>query len=393
MNLPGYYTSGQFARMANISVRTVRFYDKQNILKPSYVSPSGSRFYTDQDFARLQQILLLKYLGFSLDDIKEMTIDDTDFHFMLNSLKMQQKLIRDRIEQIQMVEKSIEDTTQEISTQQSINWSRMMNLIHLTNMEKSLKSQYQNSSNISARIRLHSLYSKNKQGWFPWLFEQCNIKDNIKILEIGCGSGALWAENKDNLPMTVSITLSDISEGMLRDAKREIGSLDNRFSFHSFDCHEIPYPDSSFDLVIANHVLFYCDIPKVCREVQRILKPGGTFLCSAYGSAHMEEISNLVQEFDSRIILSGEKLYEKFGKENGKTLLSPYFSNISWKLYEDYLEVDTPEPLIDYILSCHGNQNQYLLDRYKEFCSFVAKKTKTSFHITKEAGVFLCKRP
>lgn len=393
MNLPGYYTSGQFARMANISVRTVRFYDKQNILKPSYVSPSGSRFYTDQDFARLQQILLLKYLGFSLDDIKEMTIDDTDFHFMLNSLKMQQKLIRDRIEQLQMVEKAIEDTTQEISTQQSINWSRMLNLIHLTNMEKSLKSQYQNSSNISARIRLHSLYSKNKQGWFPWLFEQCHIKDNMKILEIGCGSGALWAENKGKLPITVSITLSDISEGMLRDAKREIGGLDNRFSFHSFDCHEIPYPDSSFDLVIANHVLFYCDIPKVCREVQRVLKPGGTFLCSAYGSAHMEEISNLVQEFDSRIILSGEKLYEKFGKENGKSLLSPYFSNISWQLYEDYLEVDTPEPLIDYILSCHGNQNQYLLDRYKEFRSFVAKKTKTSFLITKEAGVFLCKRP
>lgn len=393
MNLPGYYTSGQFAHMANISVRTVRFYDKQNILKPSYVSPSGSRFYTDQDFARLQQILLLKYLGFSLDDIKEMTIDDTDFHFMLNSLKMQQKLIRDRIEQLQMVEKAIEDTTQEISTQQSINWSRMLNLIHLTNMEKSLKSQYQNSSNISARIRLHSLYSKNKQGWFPWLFEECHIKDNMKILEIGCGSGALWAENKDKLPITVSITLSDISEGMLRDAKREIGSLDNRFSFHSFDCHEIPYPDSSFDLVIANHVLFYCDIPKVCREVQRVLKPGGTFLCSAYGSAHMEEISNLVQEFDSRIILSGEKLYEKFGKENGKSLLSPYFSNISWQLYEDYLEVDTPEPLIDYILSCHGNQNQYLLDRYKEFRSFVSKKTKTSFHITKEAGVFLCKRP
>ena len=107
----------------------------------------------------------------------------------------------------------------------------------------------------------------------------------------------------------------------------------------------------------------------------------------------MEEISNLVQEFDSRIILSGEKLYEKFGKENGKNLLSPYFSGISWKLYEDYLEVDTPEPLIDYILSCHGNQNQYLLDRYKEFRSFVSKKTKTSFHITKEAGVFLCKRP
>ena len=72
MKLPGYYSSGQFARMANVSVRTIRFYDKQNILKPSYVTPAGARFYTDSDFARLQQILLLKYLGFSLDDIREM---------------------------------------------------------------------------------------------------------------------------------------------------------------------------------------------------------------------------------------------------------------------------------------------------------------------------------
>ena len=94
MKPAGYYTSGQFAKMAHISVRTVRFYDKQDILKPSYVSPAGSRFYTDQDFARLQQILLLKYLGFSLEDIKEMTIDDTDYRFTLNSLSLQQKLVR-----------------------------------------------------------------------------------------------------------------------------------------------------------------------------------------------------------------------------------------------------------------------------------------------------------
>ena len=39
MKPSGYYTSGEFARMANVSIRTIRFYDKQNILKPSYVSP------------------------------------------------------------------------------------------------------------------------------------------------------------------------------------------------------------------------------------------------------------------------------------------------------------------------------------------------------------------
>jgi DNA-binding transcriptional MerR regulator len=102
----GYYSSGQFARMAGVTLRTIRYYDQHDILKPSLVSESGARFYTDTDFARLQQILLLKYLGFSLEDIREMTIEDPDSHFMLNALNVQLKLVQDRIEQMQLVEKT-----------------------------------------------------------------------------------------------------------------------------------------------------------------------------------------------------------------------------------------------------------------------------------------------
>ena len=98
MKKTGYYSSGEFARMAHVTLRTIRYYDKQDILKPSYVSPAGARFYTDEDFARLQQILLLKYLGFSLDDIRKMTIDDSDYHFMLNSLDVQLKLAHSQLE-------------------------------------------------------------------------------------------------------------------------------------------------------------------------------------------------------------------------------------------------------------------------------------------------------
>ena len=390
MKLPGYHSSGQFARLAGVSVRTIRYYDKQNILKPSYVNPSGARFYTDSDLARLQQILLLKYLGFSLDDIREMTIGDTDYHFLKNSLNMQKRLVQDRIEQMQLVESAIEDTVRAIEEAHQIDWSHMLELIHLTGMEKSLKLQYQNATNISARIRLHRNHSVNRQGWFPWIYEQCRITDGMKILELGCGNGALWTENLSRLPEHVSVTLSDISEGMLRDARRSIGSLDARFSFRAFDCASIPFEDQSFDLVIANHVLFYCrDIPRVCREVRRVLTPRGRFLCSAYGRDHMQEISSLVREFDSRIVLSAEKLYERFGLENGRRLLASVFSAVDCRLYEDSICLDRAEPLIEYILSCHGNQNQILLDRYKEFRAFTEKKTAHGFSITKNAGIFL----
>lgn len=281
----------------------------------------------------------------------------------------------------------------------------MLELIHLTGMEKSLKSQYQDAGNISARIRLHREYSVNKQGWFPWVYEQCDIRPGMRVLELGCGNGALWTETMERLPEAVEIVLSDISEGMIRDARRAvleqqeaqnniqndtIKTAEKVFSFETFDCHEIPYEDASFDLVVANHVLFYCeDIAAVCREVRRILKPGGRFVCSTYGSGHMKEITHLVQDFDSRIMLAAENLYERFGLENGVEMLKEVFEEVSMVRYEDEIRLNQPELLMEYILSCHGNQNQILLDKYKDFKAYVTEKTRYGFKITKDAGVFV----
>lgn len=385
-----YYSSGEFARMAQITVRTVRYYDKQNILKPSLVTPTGARFYTEEDFARLQQIMLLKYLGFSLEDIRELTVNDSDYSYLEHSLEQQQNLVRDRIEQLQLVEQAIGETVTEIRQQQNVDWNRMRELIHLTGMENSLKAQYRNSTNISARIRLHRLFSSNKQGWFPWIYEQCQITEDMKILELGCGNGRLWIENKAKLPADCEIILSDISEGMIRDVRREQSLQDDRFSFAAFDCHAIPYEDASFDLVIANHVLFYCkDVDRVCSEVGRVLKPGGRFVCGTYGVAHMQEVSRLVTQFDDRITLSGENLYEHFGKENGAQALAPYFAEVDWQQYEDALIVTQAEPLIEYVLSCHGNQNQYILEKYNKFRKYVEGQIRNGYTITKDAGIFI----
>ena len=385
-----YYSSGEFARMAQITVRTVRYYDKQNILKPSLVTPTGARFYTEEDFARLQQIMLLKYLGFSLEDIRELTVNDSDYSYLEHSLEQQQNLVRDRIEQLQLVEQAIGETVTEIRQQQNVDWNRMRELTHLTGMENSLKAQYRNSTNISARIRLHRLFSSNKQGWFPWIYEQCQITEGMKILELGCGNGRLWIENKAKLPADCEIILSDISEGMIRDVRREQSLQDDRFSFAAFDCHAIPYEDASFDLVIANHVLFYCkDVDRVCSEVGRVLKPGGRFVCGTYGVAHMQEVSRLVTQFDDRITLSGENLYEHFGKENGAQALAPYFAEVDWQQYEDALIVTQAEPLIEYVLSCHGNQNQYILEKYNKFRKYVEGQIRNGYTITKDAGIFI----
>ena len=413
-----YFTTGQLAKMAKVSVRTIRFYDSKNLLKPSFVDEdTGARFYTRDDFLKLEQVLLYKYLGFSIEEIKELTITKNDKDFVIDSMHLQHKLIEDKMEQMQLVKDAIESTLKAYEKEKNIDWDKMLKITELTGMENSLNTQYKNSGNISARIDLHKNYSINKKGWFPWLFDEIGFNtyieshkadakkksgkhNKITVLEIGCGNGALWRENLKKIPEDLHIVLSDVSLGMINDAENSLKKaagksaklnsiLENNFEFMEFDSNIIPFEDESVDIVIANHMLFYFDKPdKVLSEVKRVLKKGGFLFASTYGSRHMKEITDLVKEFDDRIALAAKDLYLIFGLDNGEKILKKYFTNIEKNLYDDYLYVDKAEPLLEYIMSCHGNQRRYIPDKYKEFKAFVEKKTKKGFKITKESGYF-----
>lgn len=388
MKKEGYYSSGDFAKIAGVTKKTLRYYDEKKILVPSLLTESGARFYSEDDLGLMQQISLLKYLGFSLADIKEMMLKTTDSGQLGNFLQIQQKLVQDKIEQLKLVEETIEDAYTKVNQKQKIDWSDMLELTRITNMENSMRNQYKNASNISARIQLHSLYATNKLGWFPWIYELLSLKENMRVLELGCGDGTLWKGK--TIPKGTTVTLTDISDGMLRDARRNVGTENTQFSFYLCDCNAMPFEAESFDLVIANHVLFYSDdVEESCQEIYRVLKPGGRLIAGTYGKNHMKEISELVSLFDERIVLSSNHLYDSFGKENGAEILKSCFSKVTWEEYEDNLCITEAEPLISYVLSCHGNQNQYIVDSYSDFKNFVKKKTQTGFTITKEAGVFI----
>ncbi|MGN0297945.1 MAG: methyltransferase domain-containing protein [Lachnospiraceae bacterium] len=394
MKVENYYTTGQFAKKANVSIRTIRYYDSQNLLKPSQMTEAGYRLYTDNDFARLQKILTLKYLGFSLDEISGMLLDDEE-NSIRQSLEMQLKLVRQKIEHWKMIEQSIEHASRSFDSMHTVDWEEMLHLIHLANMEHSLVEQYKNSTNIDARIQLHRDYATNSESWFAWLYRQIDLRPKESILEVGCGNGELWLVNWEKVPDNCQICLSDVSAGMVKDAKEHLKNIlqMRQLQFQTFDCHEIPLEDESVDCIIANHVMFYLhDRKKALREIVRVLKPEGRLICSTYSAQHMKEINELVAEFDSRIVLSDVKLYELFGLENGASQLQDYFSNVQKRYYRDKLVVNQEQPLLNYILSCHGNQHEYLNGRYSEFKHFLKEKLdrKGVIEITKEAGCFIC---
>lgn len=63
-------TSGDLARATGSTVRTIRFYEEEGLLKPAVVSGGGHRRYTEEDLEKLRLISDLRELGLSLHDIK-----------------------------------------------------------------------------------------------------------------------------------------------------------------------------------------------------------------------------------------------------------------------------------------------------------------------------------
>lgn len=379
-----YYKTGQFARLANVSERTIRYYDKIGLLKPSFVMENGYRQYSDLDLLKLQKILSLKHLGFSIEEIFPMVMDNTN---LKESFELQIDLIEDKISHLQ----SLKDALKRASQSSNLSWNMILSLVQLSNEETNIIEQYKNAKNLNDRICLHEKYSTNSQGWFNWLFEKIDFSKVNRLLELGCGNGKLWQENKIDL-RNREIFLSDISEGMVDEVRNKLGS---DFNCIVADAEKIPFKDAYFDSIIANHVLFYLnDLNQGLKEISRVLKPNGVLYCSTYGSNHMKEITDIVQSFDSRINLSNHSLYDVFGLENGESILKQYFTSVQRMDYQDSLEITESKPLIDYIMSCHGNQNEILGPRLSEFKEYIEELLQNDGKIvvTKQAGLFVCEK-
>lgn len=384
------YTTGQFAKLAGVTIRTIRYYDKIGLLKPSKILDNGYRQYCNKDLITLQKILSLKELGFSLEEIYPLIIDDNKDSFQ-ESLKLQASLIDQKIKHLTNLKAAIK-STEKLLNNDHISWEKIIELINLTNDEDFLIKQYRNSKNLSARIHLHDQYSHNRQGWFPWLFEQIDFSTVYRLLEIGCGNGKLWENNHYNL-RNREIFLSDSSEGMIEEVKNKLG---NDYNYITASGENIPFRNQYFDTIIANHVLFYFnDIHAGLKEICRLLKNHGTFYCSTYSKIHLHQIVEIVQNFDSRIQLSKDSLPDKFGLENGQALLEQYFKHVELKKYDDYLLVTKSKPLIDYIMSCHGNQKEYLSPHLKEFQIYIDDLIEKNhgIRIDKDCGLFICTNP
>jgi len=102
------YTVQKLAMLANVSTRTLRYYDEIDILKPARINSSGYRIYGEKEVDRLQQILFYRELGVSLEEIKEI-VTSPSFN-AVRALKEHREKLFDKRKQLDMLIENVDKT-------------------------------------------------------------------------------------------------------------------------------------------------------------------------------------------------------------------------------------------------------------------------------------------
>ena len=251
----------------------------------------------------------------------------------------------------------------------------------MNNIEK----QYQTSHNLNTRISIHDKYSTNRQPFGEWIVSHYEIRPGMKILELGCGTGSMWKENL-HLLQGAELTLTDFSHGMLETAKQNICA--ENVPFAQVDIQDIPYPDGSFDAVIANMMLYHVpDLHKGLAEVRRVLKDGGVFYCATYGiHGIMEYVTDLLKDMD----VTGS-IGTAFTLQNGTEILSQHFDQVTRLDREDGLAITNIGDFADYIYSLSGLSNIASVPRKSLLSALESRVENGVLRVLKEYGMFICR--
>lgn len=124
-----YMTVGQLAKKMGTTVRTLQYYDKEGLLAPSAESEGGRRLYTDKDMVKLHQIMSLKSLGFSLEDIKARMISLETPTEVAEILAEQAQIVKGQMENLSETLFELEALREEVLQMQTVDFKKYADII------------------------------------------------------------------------------------------------------------------------------------------------------------------------------------------------------------------------------------------------------------------------
>ncbi len=224
-----------------------------------------------------------------------------------------------------------------------------------------LKNHYRTADIWRVRERTHAKYTEPKVDFVAWVLEHVDWNGNEAVLDAGCGPGRYYHYFQENLP-DVRYTGLDYSTGMMADHPAP-----NRLIRGALDA--IPLPDNSFDVIMANHVLYLApDIETAVQEMQRLLKPNGVFVTATNSLTTMPQFRELFRRAIllvsppgvSREVKAPAGLHQRFALENGSVILSRHYRAVVRHDLPTAFVFDEVDPIMDYLESSRATHEPQL---------------------------------
>ena len=231
--------------------------------------------------------------------------------------------------------------------------------------------QYSNDNRLKARIQLYK-YCEYKTNFHRWIFDKLDFKNVTSVLDLGCGNGTLWKNNIEKMPGDISIMLTDISEGMVDAARKALSGYDNRFQFKVTDACRTPFHDASFQMIIANHMLYHIDdIERILAEINRLLTDNGFTYASTLSMKNLQQLMDVAVGFSNKLEFNND-IIRGFNLENGNEVLSESFDVTEKFIYRNDLIIKDSESVLLYLASIYeGEQLDFYIDEFDDFRKYV----------------------
>jgi SAM-dependent methyltransferase len=215
------------------------------------------------------------------------------------------------------------------------------------------REAYGDAARLRARIALHEL-GGGVEDFHAWLWRLAAAPADADVVEVGSGSGRMWQALGAAVPSGWRLILSDVSPGMLAEARRALAATGREARFVLADAANLPFSSDRFDLAFANHMLYHVpDVPRAVAELSRVLRPSGRLIAATNGDDHLAEIAALLGELAAA--WPGVRVDRphrlSFTLENGAAKLREGFREIARFDRGDVLVVDDADVLTRYLLS------------------------------------------
>ena len=382
-----YYTIGQLAKLAGISTKTLRVYERKGLLLPERNMENDYRIYGEESVKMLGQIQLMKYLDLSLDQIAEFLklYENSNRETML--LEQKRRLEKKR-EQLNTVIAHVERAIQECRGEEldSDAFLKALGII--------VKNQ--RADELVGRLSQHS---DEPYGWSKFVFEKAAMKQGMSVLDAGAGWGNLWRCNQEQIPERLHVTCVDKHNthmdtfcSYIEEQRAEGKLAECEFDFCWDDLETMNLP-GSYERIFFNHVVAQIsDRPALYRKFSSALSEDGVFICTWGGLLFYEKLQPLLREFfeeDKYVQLS--KLYQKhkvraeaFEKE-----IQEVFSRVEKHAYVITLHFATAEEFLEYILQVCRPIREELELRRSEFLKFLEQFRNAQGQFTFERDTYL----